>query len=428
MRIETYNYILNTLLRVAPFFAGAILDEAIKKTGHTVDTISAGEMLKIIKAEVLPKLSEDKDVITDSLILANTSTIQTDIENNIVHIDGPFSNRVEESCTFESMKKNGFVEEIKNLSTTKVREIVINENIFRVSISPIFDKNKVITGALSTVSNLTLQREIEDEIVSYSENLRKEIDARIDAEDELKQNQTLLFHSSKLVALGEMASGIAHEINNPLASLKLSVTLIKKLREKEKLTDRKLEEEFKSQLELIDRMSNTINSMRKLSRPSSTDDFRHVSLRQIIKDVMVLSGEKLIINDVDVRIDPSKADIDIFCQETQIGQVIINLINNAFDEIVDQFQEPWIEIDWHQAVDNTYITITDCGHGIPMEKADKIFNPFYTGKISRGGTGLGLSISNQILKAHQGHLYIDNDHPNTRFVLSIPNKTGAHNG
>jgi len=420
VKIDTYNYILNTLLRVAPFFAGTVLDQSIEKAGHTVDSISAGEMLKILKSEVLPKLSENKDYITDSLILANTTTIQTNTQNQIIHIDGPLKATLDDEPSFNSLKAMGFLNDYRESYKTTVREIELDGNIFKVSISPVYNNEKVIIGTLSTIANLSLQREIEDEIIHYSENIRKEVDARLEAEDELKENQSLLFHSSKLVALGEMASGIAHEINNPLASIKLSINLISKLIDKNKLTEEKLQKELKSQLGLVDRISNTIISMKKLSRPSNDDDFNFVSVKQVINDVVTLSGEKFIVNDVDLRVDYDKEDITVFAQETQLGQVLINLINNAYDEIYDQFQDPWIEIDWYQTDAFNFITVTDCGPGIPVESAQKIFNPFYTGKMEKGGTGLGLSISSQILKSHHGALYIDHDYPNTRFVISLP--------
>lgn len=422
MKLKTYKYILNTLLRVAPFFAESVLDESIRKAGHTIDSVSAGEMLKILNTEVLPKLSKQKDFLTDSLILANTTTIQTDTNDEILYFDGPLKTSLGDDFNIENLQRLGFVKKVRDTYLTTVREIQIEESVFKVSISPLFDKDKKIIGTLSTVTNLSLQREIEEEILHYSENLRSEIEARIDAEDELKDNQTLLFHSSKLVALGEMASGIAHEINNPLASIKLSIDLLRKLKEKGLLTDEKIEKEFKSQLVLIDRMKNTIISMRKLSRPSDDDDFKFISAKQVINDVLTLSCEKFTLNDIDIRFDESKEDMMIFAQETQLGQVLINLINNAFDEIYDQFQDPWIEIDWREGQEFSYIMVTDCGLGIPSKSVEKIFNPFFTGKIEKGGTGLGLSISNQILKSHQGHLYVDSDFPNTRFVISLPRK------
>lgn len=424
MKIETYNYILNTLLRVAPFFAGSVLDQCIKKSGHTISSISAGEMLKILNTDVLPKLSKNKDHLTDSLVLANTTTIQLGKENEIIFSNGPLKTSLENGFDFENLYRLGFVLPIKECSITTVREIEIDKDIFKVSISPIYNEQMSITGTISTATNLSLQREIELEILSYNENLRKEIDARIEAEDELRENQSLLFHSSKLVALGEMASGIAHEINNPLASLKLSIDLLKKLKQKGKISPEKIDDQFKVQLVLIDRINNTIQSMKKLSRPSGDVDFKKVSIKQVISDVLTLCGEKFTINDVEIRYDHNKEDIEVYAQETQLGQVLINLINNSFDEIYDQYKNPWIEIDWYSTETFFFITITDCGLGIPTETVEKIFNPFFSGKIEKGGTGLGLSISSQIMKSHKGDLYVDLEYPHTRFVLSLPISQG----
>lgn len=216
---------------------------------------------------------------------------------------------------------------------TTVRDIQIDESVYKVSITPLFDQNRKIIGTLSTVANLTLQRKIEEEILHYNENLRSEIEARVKAEDQFKESESLLFNSSKLVALGEMASGIAHEINNPLASIKLSIDLLKKLKSKGLLTDEKIAKEFKSQLELIDRMRNTIISMRILSRPSEDDDSKLLSVKSVISDVLSFSCEKFTINDIEIRFDETKEDIIIFAQETQLAQVLINLISNAFDDV-----------------------------------------------------------------------------------------------
>lgn len=424
MKIKTYHYILNTLLKVSPSFASSVLDDAIKKAGHTIGSISAGEMLKVLRSQVAPRLCKDKSFLTDSLSLASTCTIQTNKSDAITYAAGFFGSSFTKASSFDELYNLGLVQKVSEAAQTVIRDIQIKDEYYKVSISPIFNDDLSITGTISTITGLNLQREIDLEIINYSENLRSEIDARMQAEDELRESQSVLFYSSKLVALGEMATGIAHEINNPLASISLSIDLLKKLKSKNMLTDEKFSKLLKNQVKLIDRIKNTIFSMKKLSRPTSSDItiFEKVSLKSIIDDVLAISLEKFVVNDVELRYDRSKPDMTFYGQETQIAQVLINLINNSYEEVYDSYQEPWIEIDWNQTDSFCFIAVTDCGPGIPADLSNKIFNPFFSSKVSQGGTGLGLSISSKIIKAHGGDLYIDLEYPNTRFVISLPRK------
>jgi signal transduction histidine kinase len=103
----------------------------------------------------------------------------------------------------------------------------------------------------------------------------------------------------------------------------------------------------------------------------------------------------------------------------QISQVLLNLLNNAFDA-VQSLANKWVRIEVSTGPDLISIAVTDGGRGIPREIAEKAMQPFFTTKPVGKGTGLGLSISNAIAEAHRGRLWIDSRGPNTRIVLSVP--------
>lgn len=233
-------------------------------------------------------------------------------------------------------------------------------------------------------------------------------------EKELLDSQAREHHSNKLSSLGEMASGIAHEINSPLQSITLSTHMLKK--------DDKLNTE---QLERIDRavfnITNIVESLRKMSRDSSQDDFESVSVSDIIDDVLGLTTERYKIRSIKLNIAyvNNCQAVKLVCQRLQIGQVLVNLLNNSYDAI-EQLDEKWIDITIKDLQNEMQITITDSGKGIDIIKRDKIFEPMFTTKDIGKGTGLGLSISSEIIKKHSGTLTLDPNCQNTSFVLSLP--------
>ena len=110
---------------------------------------------------------------------------------------------------------------------------------------------------------------------------------------------------------------------------------------------------------------------------------------------------------------------EIFCRDTQISQVLLNLLNNSFDAIAGD-PEAWVELSVYQKNEYIEISIVDSGKGISPEIQQKIMHPFFTTKEIGKGTGLGLSISKEIVKSHGGKFFVELDSANTKFVIQIP--------
>lgn len=242
----------------------------------------------------------------------------------------------------------------------------------------------------------------------------------MESERKLHAQEAKVAESAKMASLGEMAGGIAHEINNPLAILSATIMQIDRA-----LTNSAVFAEKEKTLAYVQRLNSTVHriskiikNLRHFARDGQNDPMVLVSLSQIIEDTLSLCSERFRNAEIPIKLD-LKFDGKIECREVQISQVLLNLLGNSFDAIEDR-SEKWVKIETF-AVDNTvFIRVSDSGRGISLEVQNKMLNPFFTTKEVGKGTGLGLSISNGIIESHSGKLRLDNDASNTTFVIQIP--------
>lgn len=238
---------------------------------------------------------------------------------------------------------------------------------------------------------------------------------------EQRAQELRILQSSRMASLGEMASAIAHEINNPLAIISGQVDLLRSYVANGAVPTEKL----MTAMERIDKMAMRvaviIRGLRTFSRDGSGDPVEAVQLGTLIDDTVALCQARFLNHGVKlaVSIDKDSRAAVLECRPTQISQVLVNLLNNAFDAAKDR-QERWVNLDAEAFGDFVQIRVTDSGLGIPPEIQDKVMQPFFTTKSIGEGTGLGLSISLGIISSHDGKLSIDKSCPNTRFVILLP--------
>ena len=231
--------------------------------------------------------------------------------------------------------------------------------------------------------------------------------------------EKLFIRNAKMVALGEMAGGIAHEINNPLTVIKGRISQLRRLLLADKL---EVEQSVKylGDLEItINRVNSIVKGLRVFSRASDKEAMSTVSVGKIINDVMGICQERLLSHGVKFEIICIES-MPLSCRPIQIEQILVNLVNNSFDAI-HETKNPWIKIEATMHKRNIVIKVTDSGSGIPKDVAEKLMQPFFTTKPVGKGTGLGLSISAGIAESHQGSLRLNHNCPNTQFVLTLPN-------
>lgn len=221
--------------------------------------------------------------------------------------------------------------------------------------------------------------------------------------------------SARLVALGEMASGIAHEIKNPLAAIHMAANQIA-TRSDDPVFVAELGERIQR---IVMRTSRIIDGLRRFSRDAGDDPFVPTPVARIVEDACELCAKRIETRDVKLAIDPIPPELVVECRPVQLAQVLVNLLGNAFDAIATA-RERWIRIEIRADGDMLELAVVDSGPGVPAELRLRIFEPFYSTKAPDRGTGIGLSLSRGIAEAHHGTLELDAGAPHTRFVLRLP--------
>jgi C4-dicarboxylate-specific signal transduction histidine kinase len=239
-------------------------------------------------------------------------------------------------------------------------------------------------------------------------------------QDELiSMQRAVLINSSKMSALGEMAGGIAHEINNPLGTITTRARHIKMLLKKEPI-DREKAVEFASIIEDTGyRIAQIVQGMRTFSRNADKDPFNVAEVNVLVQETLSLCSEKFKNHGIDLIFEVGGPSLEVSCRQSQISQVLLNLLNNAHDAILG-LEKKWIRIVVEDLGERVAIGIVDSGKGVPDAVREKIFNPFFTTKDIGKGTGLGLSISKGIVDDHGGKIFVEASCPNTKFVVELP--------
>lgn len=240
-------------------------------------------------------------------------------------------------------------------------------------------------------------------------------------EREVKEKEAKAIVAARLASLGEMAGGIAHEINNPLAIITGYTSRLTRLIHK----DRYEPDHFIKLLGNIDRtskrISQIINGLRIISRNSDGEGYEYQAMIQVVEDISGVSFEKFNSHGVEIRIDRENQDFfeRFYFRRVQVAQVLMNLLNNAFHAAREQ-ADKWIEIQARINNQKFQLAVIDSGSGVPKEIEEKIFDPFFTTKEVGEGTGLGLGISRSMIEDHGGQLFLDQSSPHTRFVIELP--------
>jgi C4-dicarboxylate-specific signal transduction histidine kinase len=256
--------------------------------------------------------------------------------------------------------------------------------------------------------------QIEKELSEMNRSLDDKVQekARLLMEAEIK-----LMNSAKMSALGEMAGGVAHEINTPLATISLLVEQQLEAHEEGGVNKEDTEQSFKTIGFAAKHIAKIVQGLRFFSRDSASDPFVRTDLVKVIDETILLCGERFKSNQIRLEIEAGSCIVN--CRPVQIAQVLLNLLNNSF-HAVESLPEKWVQLKVQDMESEVEISVTDSGLPIPAAVREKLFQPFFTTKDVGNGTGLGLSISKGIAENHKGSLALDDTSPRTRFVLRLP--------
>lgn len=239
-------------------------------------------------------------------------------------------------------------------------------------------------------------------------------------EEDVTEKRTLeanLIQSEKLAAVGQLAAGVAHEINNPLAAIIANAQLLKRELPKDN-------EDLVSSVSLIEmagvRASQVVSNLLGIARKEKKYEYEMISLNDTLLSALSLVNHEIVNHSINVVMDLQEDLPDIIASKNHLQGVWINMIVNGIDSIDKPGGQ--ISISTRYSNNEFRVTIADNGKGIPQEHLTNIFEPFFTTKVAGKGTGLGLSVSLRVIKEHQGNIIVESQiGVGTKFIILLPN-------
>lgn len=258
-------------------------------------------------------------------------------------------------------------------------------------------------------------------MIHIMSDLRETTEEVKSREQELREKQEQLVQAGKLATLGELTTGIAHELNNPLNNIGLFVGNAIDLIELDSIetSPERILHELHSAMQQMRKATEIITHLRTFGRAASVS-YEPVIISQVISSAVSLVQEQLRLRQIEVLLRlPAKAAV-VVGNPIQLEQVFLNLLTNARDALVDM-QRKEIIITCTLNVDFVEIRVRDTGPGISAEFEQRIFDPFFTTKEVGAGTGLGLSITYSIIQEHQGNILLENhEGGGALFLIQLP--------
>lgn len=399
---------------ISPLFGPRILENLLEERGLSPETISAVDLFGIIKQEIEPRLKDEfkteKGLLT--IVFDNKGNIQSlnsfaqrffdensdgnETESEFFIRCGFFRNNVDDGSYVVSIEHSNIV-------------CQVNQTLLNI-------KDSTESVRLVSVRDVTLMKALEDEVLDQALSLKKEVEMRKNIEEELRENQESLILSNRLAAVGQVASGISHEIMNPLSIISMNLYTMEKELKKGPKQFENLRDHLARCGRAIENSTKIVHNMRSVlhqeRKPQNTE--QSFLLQDVLTDIQELSNISLSRDEIKFMTNVPR-NYRIAGNRNEIAQVLMNLLNNSVDVLIGQKEEKLISFSFRGAGDGLVIFhFTDTGPGIPLNHQHRIFDPLFTSKKHHEGTGLGLTISRQIMERNQGYLnYLKGISPTT---------------
>ncbi len=300
----------------------------------------------------------------------------------------------------------------------------IEENFNRIGKDEQFQEEFIlITSTGETVSTLTRSSLFYDDrdsaigILHYSTDMTEYNKIK----KELETKQILIIQQARLASMGEMIGNIAHQWRQPLNALGLVTQKIQFYQDQGRLNDSIIKESVDKSMQLIDKMSHTIDDFRNFFNPyKQKEAFLILDAIESAYSIIELSMTQ---HNIQYKVEVLAQNIVLNSYRNELSQVIINLFTNAKDAFIERsIKDPLITLTIDKIEDKVILKICDNAGGIDDDVLPKIFDPYFTTKKEGKGTGIGLYMSKTIIEDHMdGQLHVENSSEGSCFILTFEN-------
>jgi signal transduction histidine kinase len=241
----------------------------------------------------------------------------------------------------------------------------------------------------------------------------------LEQERERKDASAQIIQASKLATLGEMATSVAHELNQPLNVIRMAAGNSRRTISKGTADPQYLNDKLQRIEEQVARAAAIIDHMRMFGRKAEENP-EPIDPREVVTNALGLVGEQLRLAGIEIATELAQDCPFILGHLIQMEQVVLNLLTNARDALAERDGEAKITVRVFEDDEGVHITSEDTGGGIPEDVLPRIFEPFYTTKVMGKGTGLGLSVSYGIVREMDGIIVAENIDNGARFTITFP--------
>lgn len=387
--------------------------------GHPIEVICVSRDVteQTLAQQATRRLARVVEASSDMIMFCNHKTMQLTYMNEATYI------------TMGTEKENPVVFYLEQLFDPKIFASLVQDALSHAATHGTWYGSipmQLPSGRDRTaeIREVIAHRNLNDDMaVEYYSIIGRDITLRRKAEEEMKRNQLEMAHIARLLSVGEMASGLAHEINQPLAAIlnycrgslrRIDEGRISKV------------EEIANSMELITkqakRAAEIVKRMRSFVKKTEYQRMEF-SLNESCHEIAEFLKQEALDHNTTFEFELEPGELALVADKIQIEQVLLNLIRNAIEAYNDceKTHRPVI-ISTRKANDYIYISVADNANGITKAVLEKLFEPFFTSKST--GLGMGLSISRTIIEAHGGQLWAESDgKTGTEFYIKLPAKS-----
>jgi len=300
-----------------------------------------------------------------------------------------------------------------------------------------FDPASLVQLAYSIWMKIDFERtvaehvdQLEDKVAERTKDLNKSV---LDLEDskkklekalsDLKTTQSQLIENKKMAALGELAGGVAHEINTPLTSIMISSGAIEKVIEQDPINKTMLTRLVSVIQKTVEQAASVVANVRAFAQVEEEKPIEEYNLEQMLHEVSVILAGELDLVGREIDMDIPK-DMMILCRSNEARDIFCKVIENSIDAIKD-LDEKWVQVRAEHGQGGVFIRISDSGQGVEENMVEKLFQPFTSSKDIGSGSGLGLAVARGLIMKNGGHINYDTKASNTTFVLWFPSESSS---